>query len=280
GANSYIGHSFLTYARHENMEVDEISVHEDEWKHVDFGKYDSVIHVAAIVHSKRQTSELYYKINRDLSLEVAKKAKKDGVSQFIFLSSMSVYGLDEGSIDAKTIPKPKNDYGKSKLAAEKLLLKEQSPNFNISIIRPPMIYGPGSRGNYNVLRKIALMMPILPEIENRRSMLYIDNFLIYLQNIIVQNSSGIVFPQNNEYSNTSEMMRKIRLAHGKKAKFSKMMGRCLLMAKRLPGGMGDRLTKAFGTLYYSNELATINIEKDIKKILLDESILRTERDKK
>lgn len=102
GENSYIGSSFANWLQQwpEDYAVDTVDMIDDGWKNRSFAGYDVVFHVAGIAHIKEtsQNAELYYQVNRDLAFEVAEKAKKDGVNQFIFVSSMSVYGLEQGVI--------------------------------------------------------------------------------------------------------------------------------------------------------------------------------------
>jgi UDP-glucose 4-epimerase len=130
------------------------------WKNHDFFQYDVVFHVAGIAHvsSDPKLEDLYYKVNRDLTVQTAAKAKAEGVSQFIFMSSIIVYG-DGGTkkvvIDSNTVPNPSNFYGDSKLQAENGIKPMQTEEFNIAIIRPPMIYGNGSKGNYPRLARLA-----------------------------------------------------------------------------------------------------------------------------
>src|SRR5690606_7124221 len=117
-----------------------------------------VIHVAGIAHVKetKENADLYYKVNRDLAFEVAKKAKNEGVKQFIFLSSMSVYGIETGIIKINTPTNPKTNYGRSKLEAEELISSIESDSFKVAILRPPMIYGKGCKGNYIRLANLAI----------------------------------------------------------------------------------------------------------------------------
>ena len=122
GANSYIGTSFEKFIKQFNAEHSEIEpyiVHTLDmqsinWREYDFSKYDSVIHLAGIVHIKETESnkELYYKINRDLAFDTAQKAKESNVKQFIYFSTMSVYGLLTGIINANTPVNPQKAYGK------------------------------------------------------------------------------------------------------------------------------------------------------------------------
>lgn len=218
GANSYVGTSFEKYMTQfgSDYQIETIDMRGEDWKKADFSGFDSIIHVAGIVHVKEKNDNLYYKVNRDLAFETAKKAKADRVKQFIFFSSMSIFGMDTGIITDKTKPNPKTPYGKSKLAAEGLLKELESESFRICILRPPMIYGPNSVGNYPRLAKLAKKIPVFPKVNNQRSMLYIDNLSAFLKLMVDTNLSGVFHPQNDEYVNTSEMVKIIAEAHDKK----------------------------------------------------------------
>src|SRR5699024_12036773 len=138
------------------------------------------VYVACIVYVMRnQKKEVtYYEVNRDLTIETAKKVKSEGVKQFIFLSIIIVYGENidnKGIITKDTLPEPSNFYGNSKLQAEKGIEPLDDSDFNVAILRPPMIYGKGSKGNYPKLSKAAQKLPIFPDMDNQRSMLHIDN---------------------------------------------------------------------------------------------------------
>ena len=127
GKGSYIG----TYLKKtlenypEEYRVDELNMLDEDWIQHDFTKYDVVYHVAGIAHIKEkpENEELYFKVNRNLAIETAKKAKASGVKQFIFMSSMSVYGLEysDDYITKETECHPTTYYGKSKLQAEQIL---------------------------------------------------------------------------------------------------------------------------------------------------------------
>lgn len=220
GANSYIGTSFERWVSQypDRYKVDTVDMKDGSWRDKDFSYYDVVFHVAGLAHVKetKKNCELYYIINRDLAYETAKKAKEEGVKQFIFLSTMSVYGMDKGIIYENTPLNPKSHYGKSKLQAEKLILQLEDDNFKIVILRPPMVYGKGCKGNYPKLAKLVLKTPIFPYVNNRRSMIYIDNLCEFVKILIDDCSNGIYFPQNNEYVNISEMVKLIAEARGKK----------------------------------------------------------------
>lgn len=238
GANSYIGKSFAQYISHKNCEiisdeqqdcrndiiqVDLVGAANGQWRYTSFEGYDTVLHLAGIVHKKekKKNNQLYYDVNCKLTVEVAKKAKAAGVKQFIFMSSASVYNSKETCITKDTKPNPNTLYGKSKLAAEKALSKLGSDTFNIAIIRPPMVYGEGCKGNYPRLVRLVRITPIFPEYHNKRSMIYINNLAQFIRKLVIEGKSGIFHPQDDEYIDVVEMVRNISQKLNKKMIFTK-----------------------------------------------------------
>jgi len=258
GVNSYVGNSLTKWLEKnpERYSVERISLRDNAWKEKDFSIYDVVVHVAGIAHVSRdpKMEEIYYKVNRDLTIDTAKKAKADGVKQFIFLSSIIVYGeniSNNGMITKDTIPHPSNFYGNSKLQAEKGIEPLNDTNFNVVIIRPPMIYGKNSKGNYPKLAKAAQKLPIFPDIDNQRSMLHIDNLSEFIKLMIDNEEKGLFFPQNKEYVKTSEMVRTISEVHGNRIILTKLFNPILhLMSNRV-----GIINKVFGNLVYEQEMS-------------------------
>lgn len=273
GQNSYIGTSVEKYllTNGEEFKIDTIDLINPEWETIDFSKYDSIFHVAGIAHFSKDPSkkQLYYKVNTELTEKVAKKAKVEGVNQFIFMSSIIVYGDSTKSnriITQETKPNPSDYYGDSKWQAEKRLEKIRSTNFHIAIIRPPMIYGNGSKGNYPRLSKLSQMLPIIPNYKNERSMLYIGNFCEFIRQIVLLNSDGIFFPQNEEYVSTSKMMEVISEVHQKKVITIKLFNPLIDLLF-----FNDNIKKMFGNLTYDKKLShygfdycLYNFEKSIE----------------
>ena len=242
---------------------------------------DVVFHVAGIAHAdvgkvSEEGKELYKKVNTDLAIETAKKAKAAGVKQFIFMSSAIVYGasgkIGESKVITKdTEPNPENFYGESKLNAEKGLKELEEVNqFKVVILRPPMIYGPGCKGNYNSLRKFALKLPLFPKVSNERSMLYIDNLCEFIRLMIDNEESGTFHPANKELSNTSQMVRLIAEAHGKKIHLIGGFTWALKIMSHFTG----LVNKAFGNLSYADILS--EYRDDYRVVSLEESIKATE----
>ncbi len=248
GANSYIGTSFYDIMSDFKDEyiIDTIDMIEDTWRNSDFSRYDCVFHVAGIAHIKetKKNSRLYYEVNRDLAIETATKAKTEGVKQFIILSSMSVYGIETGFITKNTVPCPSTNYGKSKLQADETIFRLCDDNFQVVILRPPMVYGKGCKGNYISLSKYAKKMPIFPSINNERSMIYIKNLVLFIKKVIDETNSGLYLPQNAEYINTSNMVNLIAKVHGKKLYLTKMFNPLIVIMHF------NMIKKVFGTLVY------------------------------
>ncbi|SDZ46577.1 UDP-glucose 4-epimerase [Evansella caseinilytica] len=277
GKSSYIASQFEAWLAQSTDEykADKLSVRDDLWKSIDFSTYDTIVHLAGIAHVSRDPNmeELYYKVNRDLTIELAKKAKAEGVQQFIFMSSIIVYGdgsTDKRVIDKNTVPTPSNFYGNSKLEAEKGLNKLVCDSFRVVIIRPPMIYGKGSKGNYPKLAKLARKLPVFPDIDNQRSMLHIDNLCEFMKLMVDNNESGLFFPQNNEYTKTSEMVRLIGEVHGHKIRLTKIFN--LFITPFI--GKVELITKVFGNLVYEQEMS--EYKEDYLVNSFTQSIRRTE----
>jgi UDP-glucose 4-epimerase len=280
GSNSYVGNSFGNWMSQwqDRYICDTLDMKDTEWKNYDFSGYEIVFHVAGIAHvdtkhATNEIKEIYYKVNRDLAIQTAKKAKEAGVKQFIFMSSIIVYGEASSLKDKKIItrevkPLPTNFYGDSKLQAEKGILSMQSVDFNVVVLRPPMIYGKESKGNYPKLAKLARKTLVFPNIQNQRSMLHIDNLCEFVKLMIDNEESGIFYPQNDEYTCTSEMVKIIASIHGKRIKLTKVFN---LLLNILPFKI---IYKVFGTLIYDKEMSNYKRSYTIHKF--KESIQITE----
>ena len=307
GAHSYVGEQVEKYLEEYNKKIFEfspekkryivetISLYGEEWKKKDFSCYDVVFHVAGIAHqdddttikkksscaigSKTREDEQgtkYYAINRDLAIACAKKAKAEGVKQFIFMSSMIVYsGLEEDCITFKTPIRAKNYYGDSKLQADLAIQALQSDKFDVVILRPPMIYGKGCKGNFPKMVKLAQILPVYPIVGNRRSMLYIENLAEFVRLMIENRERGVFFPQNKEYVDTGVMIREIaRVHHCKLLPGFKIP---LKLMQNLPGKLGKLSRKAFSSFYYQQECSKY---KDNYQIFsLEESIRKIEEER-
>lgn len=253
GAGSYIGNAFADHLGQwpDQYQVDTVDMIDGTWKNSSFSGYDAVFHVAGIAHIKEtaQNAHLYYEVNRDLAVETAQKAREEGVRQFIFLSSMSVYGIEEGCITRQTVPNPKSNYGKSKLQAEAGLEELRGESFRLAVLRPPMVYGEGCKGNYQSLVNFAKRMPVFPAYRNQRSMLHISGLVEAVRNIIDTEGEGLFLPQDETYVCTCDMVRDIARSMGKEMKLLKILNPAVSLVKHCTA-MGR---KAFGDLYYEKE---------------------------
>ena len=291
GAGSYIGETFFFYAsnNYPALEVTTIDMMDGSWREKDFSSYDIVYHVAGIAHAdvgnvSEETKEKYYKVNTDLAVEVCKKAKTEGVKEFIFMSSMIVYGDSapygkQKIINNKTKPQPANFYGDSKLQADVAVRDLADDKFKVVVLRPPMIYGKGSKGNYPTLAKLAKKLPVFPKTENERSMLHIDNLCEFLCQIMllreVNENEVVLIPQNAEWIKTSEMVREIGEVCGKRIKLLKVLNPAVWLGSKVPGKIGGLVNKAFGNSCYAQSMSVYG-GIDYQKIDLKESMRRTE----
>lgn len=286
GANSYIGTSFEKFINQnhkDEIEISTLDMMNPNWKEYDFSKFDAVFHVAGIAHAdvgnvSDEVKEKYYKVNRDLTLEVANIAKDNGVKQFIFMSSMIIYsGCKETFIIKETVPQAENFYGDSKLQADLALQKLTDETFKVCILRPPMIYGKGSKGNYPLLVKLATKLPVFPIVKNRRSMLHIDNLCEFIRLMINNEEAGIFFPQNDEYTNTSDMVEMIAKVKGHKIIMIPGVNFIIQLMTKVPGKIGTLANKAFGNSAYDMNLSCYDKE-NYRVHSLSESIQVSEGD--
>lgn len=283
GAGSYIGTSFEEYMKQwsDKYQVDTLDMIGNGWMKYNFSGYDTVYHVAGIAHSdngkiSKEKAKLYYEVNTKLTIKTAMKAKKAGVKQFIFMSSAIVYGdsapIGQKKIITKDTPvSPANCYGDSKVKAEKGLKNLEDENFKVVILRPPMIYGKGSKGNYPLMSKLAQKVPVFPYVDNCRSMLYIENLMEFVRLMIENEESGIFWPQNAEYSNTSELVKMIGKAHGKRI----ILLRGCTVPLKIVGLATGLVDKAFGNLAYDQRMSKYRDEYRLYS--LKNSIEETER---
>lgn len=277
GAGSYVGESVRTYLLNTNpeqFEIDAVDTMNDAWKQADFTRYDVVFHVAGIAHvnADPKMEPLYYKVNRDLTIDVARVAKAAGVKQFVFMSSQIVFhesqSLKTEVLTAETPPNPNGFYGDSKLQAEKGLHELECDSFKVCILRPPMIYGPNSKGNFPRLAKLATKTPIFPCWHNKRSMLYIDNLAEFVKQAVLRGLSGTFYPQNRELADTVEIIRYFAQA----ANHGIWITRLLNPFVWLGSFFLQPLNKMFATYYYDPRMSKYDFEYQV--VGFEESLKR------
>lgn len=255
GANSYIGTSVQNWLEKEpqKYEVVTLDMRNPKWTEYDFSKFDVVFHVAGIVHSSKKKSmeDLYFKINRDLAIEVAKKSKQSGVKHFIFMSSMLVYNSHESKISKTTRPNPNSYYGLSKLQAEDGIIGLSDGSFKVCILRPPMVYGLKSKGNFPKLATFANKTFVFPKFNNKRSAIYIDNLSSSIKFLIDHDEHGIFFPQNSTHYCTYSIVNTIASLRNKKIWFTILLNPIIyLLRPVLP-----IFRKIFGDFYYDMDMS-------------------------
>lgn len=264
GANSFVGVNVEKWLLRnpQEFQVDTVDTMNDAWKKADFRKYDAVFHVAGIAHvdPKPEMASLYYKVNRDLTVEIAQWAKDHGVKQFIFMSSKIVYhaskSLKGDVVTKNTQPKPNDFYGDSKLQAENNLKKLETPDFKIVILRPCMIYGLGNKGNLPRLAWLASKTPIFPAWHNKRSMIHVNNLAELVRQVVLRELSGTFHPQNSEYVDTVEIVRYFAKEIGHKIWISRIFNPFVWIGSFfLP-----QISKMFSDSYYEQELSTYDFD--------------------
>ena len=274
GAGSFVGESVKKYILEtsSDFEIDAVDTMDDHWKESDFTKYDVVYHVAGIAHvdPKPEMASLYYKVNRDLTIEIARHAKSQGVKQFVFMSSRIVYHASKslkGNVTRpETQPAPNDFYGDSKLQAENGLHELECESFKICILRPPMIYGPGNKGNLPRLGWLATKLPVFPAWHNKRSMLHVNNLAEFVKQIILREMSGTFFPQNVELADTVEIVRHFAKEHNHKIWISRIFNPFVWLGSLfLPA-----IPKMFADSYYVPEMS--QYEFDYQVVGFEESL--------
>ena len=274
GAGSYVGESVRRYilSTSSDFEIDAVDTMNDAWKEAEFSKYDVVYHVAGIAHvnADPKMEPLYYKVNRDLTIEVARAAKAAGVKRFIFMSSQIVFhesqSLKTEVLTSETKENPNGFYGDSKLQAEKGLHELECDAFKVCILRPPMIYGPNSKGNFPRLVKLAQKTPLFPAWHNKRSMLYIDNLAEFVKQAILRELSGTFYPQNRELADTVEIIRFFAKAAGHKVWITRLLNPFVWLGSFVL----QPLNKMFATYYYDSEMSKMDF--DYQLVSFEESL--------
>lgn len=220
GENSFIGKNFIQYSQYKDIRV--VSLKKIIPSQIDFSGIDAVLHLAAIVHVfKNIDSAEYYRINRDLSIDLARCAKASGVRHFIFMSTVKVYGnFISGSLpwDENSVCNPSDHYGRSKFEAECELKKLEDDNFCVSVIRTPIVYGNGMKANMLKLVKIIKYFPVLPlgRIENSRHYTYIENLIWFTDRIISLRLPGIFLAMDEKPVSTSDLVKYLSDSMGRK----------------------------------------------------------------
>lgn len=279
GAGSYVGESVRRYIVSKmpsEYQIDAVDTMGDNWKKADYSQYEVVFHVAGIAHvnADPKMEPLYYQVNRDLTIEVARHAQNAGVKQFIFMSSQIVFhesqSLKTEVLTAETKPNPNGFYGDSKLQAEEGLkaLRAEGGQMKMCILRPCMIYGPNAKGNFPRLAKLACKTPIFPAWHNKRSMLYIDNLAEFVLQAMECELEGTFYPQNRELADTVEIIRFFAKEAGHKVWITKLFNPFVWIGSFVL----QPINKMFATYYYDPEMSRMDF--DYQLVSFEESLKR------
>lgn len=277
GKKSYIGDHIDEWLSSRDMVVNQLDVLTDEWKTFDYSSYDSIVHVAGIVHRPDCDDwDLFKRVNAEMPISIATMAKEQGVKQYVFISTMGVYGVDKSLrpniIDNCTPLNANSMYGKSKKMAEEGLFNLQDEAFNVVVVRPPSVYGKGCRGGYITgFTTIAQKLPIIPRAyENvKQSFIYIDNLSELVRLVIEKKLNGVFCPQDDRALCASELLRILSGGIGKKYRSSWLLGQGVRLLHFIP-----IVKKAFGGVEYSPELSSIK-DVDYVVVPIEEGMKRT-----
>lgn len=287
GADSFIGENFAKFVKEfhsDELITETIDMRDETWKNKDFSGYDALFHVAGIAHvsyprKSEKIRKQYICVNTDLAVQVCLKAKKEGIKQFVFMSSSCVYGECSSVknikiISSKTVPSPTDYYGESKLLAESKINALADESFLVSILRVPMVYGKGAKGNYHILSELAKKTPVFPKFHNVHSIIYVENLCEFVSQIITRQMNGIFWPQNKENTGTLELVKAISEIHRHKIVFARLLNIGIYAASCFHGKIGRLIKKAFGCFSYDQNLSSYDFEYCITGF--EESVRKTE----
>ncbi len=217
---------------------------------------DTVIHLAGRAHVMHETeadaASVYTRINRDATQALVDQAASAGVRRIVYVSTSKVMGESGGPFTAQDPPNANDPYSRSKLAAEAAL--QSCSAVQSVIIRPPLVYGPGVKGNFiSLVRLVDKGLPLpLSAIRNRRSLIGLDNLCSALI-AAIDGPTGVYLPADSENPSTPELIMLIARALDRKAVMLPLPVPLLKVLGRISGRSSaiDRLTESFvvdGTL--------------------------------
>jgi nucleoside-diphosphate-sugar epimerase len=248
GTTGFVGNRYMRvpYKDYEKIPLNLRSETPDQ---MELQGVNTIVHIAGKAHEMQPIPEgIYFKVNYDLTKALADKAKAAGVSHFIYISSTKVYGDEiNGVVNEDSECFPVDAYGKSKRMSEEYLLSMQSPEFTVSIVRPPLVYGPGVKGNMIRLLELAEKNIPLPfgNTKNARSMVYLDNLIALINHIIEKKSPGIFVGGDASPLATDQLICYMRKSMGKKAGLVTIPDFFRNILKKIKPGMYIRLFGSF-----------------------------------
>lgn len=226
GSSGFVGQNLVPYLGSKEYCVHKLSLRKEGWQASIPPTAEVIIHLAGKAHDTSSTSsaEEYFKVNRDLTIELFNNFLKSDAKDFIYFSSVkAVADTVEGVLIEEVVAKPFTPYGQSKYEAEQYLLNAQLPEGKrVFIIRPCMIHGPGNKGNLNLLYKVVekgIPWP-LASFENHRSFLSIDNLCYLVEQMMINPhvSSGVYNFADDKALSTNELVTLLARVSNKKPK--------------------------------------------------------------
>jgi UDP-glucose 4-epimerase len=213
-------------ARHENEVVVGSIGPDTDWRTALAG-VDAIVHLAARVHhpGEEHAEKLYRDVNIDGTLKLARSAIEAGVKQFIFVSTVLVYGSSNDGrspFSEDDIPIPRGVYGASKVEAEVGLKSlAQNHDMDVTIIRPPLVYGSGAKGNFaSLARAVKLGLPLpFAAIRNNRAFVSVQNLASFISWSLSNpgRKFDVFHIADDEQVSTPEFVRRLARAAGGRA---------------------------------------------------------------
>lgn len=217
---------------------------------------DSVVHIAGVTPQNVKSPDDYYKINTVLTEKLANKSKIQGVRHFVYISSMAVYGITQsidqngGQVNANTPCNPIDEYGKSKLRAEKSLVNLQDDRFKVCIIRVPSVFDEEKTEYTDQYKYLSDKLPFIPKAftGNYKSFIHTNDLceLIYL--VLENETGGVICPDDGEIS-AFDICRFI----SPHKPVSRISGKMIESFMR----NNPRITDYYGAVYYSSSLTNV-----------------------
>lgn len=258
GASGFIGSNFIKKYENE-YNIVSVCLIKNKPEDLDYTGVDAILHLAALVHQmKGAPEEKYFEINTELTRRLAIIAKEKGVKHFVFYSTVKVYGFDgeltnhDFLLTENSPCNPNDPYGASKYEAEKILNSLQDEKFKVAMVRPPMVYGDGVKGNMLSLMKLINVLPIIPfnYDNNKRSVISIEN-LLYMTHLIIKNKAdGVYLGTEGSPVSIKEIAESIEKGLGKKKiniKFPRFIFKLLCKVKP------NIMVRLYGTLAFKQE---------------------------
>ncbi len=269
GANSFLGDNTREYLeRYSDYCVDVLDMTNPKWRETMFSQYDVVFNVCAIVHRPNEKNKsLYFEVNRDLAFEIASLAKKSGVKQFIQTSTNGVFGIDVGIMTVESLYNPKTLYETSKYEADCLLETLRDETFNVCIIRPPLMYGNGCKGNFPKLEEFALTKSFFPSLKNKKDFIYIENMADFVKFAIDNNLNEICYPRDPVVASTSQLVELIAKLNNHKMRLISFFNPFIKLIYKT----SHSLRVVFGDCYFEGVTSSI---KWIPPFSLEEALKR------